>query len=110
MLGADHAPVMPGVQATIIRIQRKGAVMVRARFWVQRFEKSVSGSAAPGQKVQTTAKVGLAPVMRKTDDNIEWSRYTPSGSIEMYVTQEGAQDWFEQRLGQDIAITFDDIS
>jgi hypothetical protein len=27
----------------------------------------------------------------------------------MYVTQEGAQDWFEERLGKDIAITFDDV-
>jgi hypothetical protein len=77
---------------------------VKARFWVRSFEKSVSGQGGA-----VAAKVNLAPVTRSTDDNITWAKYTPSGTVEMYVTQEGAQDWFEERLGKDIAITFDDV-
>lgn len=82
---------------------------VKARFWVQKVEKVVSGSAAPGQTAQLSVKVTLAPVIRKTEDNIQWSKYTASGSIELWLTQQSAVDWYEQRLGQDIAITFDDI-
>lgn len=83
---------------------------VEARFWVQKVEKVVSGSAAPGQTAQLSVKVTLAPVIRKTEDNIQWSRYTASGTIELWLTQQAAIDWYEQRLGQDVAITFDDVA
>jgi hypothetical protein len=39
---------------------------------------------------------------------VQWAKYTPSGRIEMSISAEGAQDWFEERLGKDVAITFDD--
>lgn len=75
---------------------------VRARFWVREITKH-------GNVEQTTAI--LAPVTRKQgEDNVDWSRYTPSGEIRMSITSEGARDWFEQRLGKDVAITFDDVS
>lgn len=29
------------------------------------------------------------------DDNVDWSKYTPSGSLDMQITAEGAQGFFE---------------
>lgn len=75
--------------------------MVHARFWVREFTKF-------GNTDNVTVK--LSPRTRSgSPDNIDWSQYTPSGEITMSLTTLGAQEWFEQRLGQDIAITFDDV-
>ena len=81
--------------------------IVRARFWVQ----SVTKKAAA--KGQFTTSVELAPVIRSTGQpgdgqNVDWSKFTPSGKIELTVSAEGAQGWFEDRIGEDIAITFAD--
>lgn len=76
---------------------------VKARFYIQAINKQVAGS---GQ--QTNVEVVLKPVTRNTDDNVEWSKYTPSGETKLWVTQDGARDWFEQRLGQDVMMTFED--
>lgn len=74
---------------------------VKARFWVRELTKH-------GNTSQITAV--LAPVTRKQGhDNVDWSQYTPSGEIRLAVTTAGAQRWFEDRLGKDIAITFDDV-
>jgi hypothetical protein len=80
---------------------------VAARFWVQKITKQ----AAAGDAV--TRIVELAPVIRPSqlpggDGNVEWSKYTPSGSISIAVTAEPAGAWFEERLGKDIAISFSD--
>lgn len=72
---------------------------VKARFWVREITKY--GNAA-------NTRVVLAPVTRQSPDNIEWSQYTPSGEIWLSVTTKGAQEWFEERVGKDVAITFDD--
>lgn len=82
---------------------------VRARFWVQKITKqAVSGG-------NHALHVDLAPVVRATGQpgydpkaNIDWSKYTPSGSIQLTITAQPAADWFEARLGKDVAITFDD--
>jgi hypothetical protein len=75
---------------------------VQARFWVQSIKKTkVSGQ-------DLAREVILAPVIRATDDNIQWSKYTPSGEIRLVVTADAAGSWFEERIGQDIAITFSD--
>lgn len=56
----------------------------------------------------TEAKIRLQPVVRGPE-NAAWSKATPSGSIEMYVSNEDAVDWFRQaQLDRaDVAITFD---
>lgn len=74
---------------------------VAARFWVQSVKKTKGSD-------HIVREVVLAPVVRATDDNICWSKYTPSGNITMSVTAEAAGEWFEERLGKDIAITFED--
>lgn len=80
---------------------------VGARFWVQK----ITRQAVTAGNVQT--HVELAPVIRSTGQpgdgqNTDWSKYTPSGKIELSITTEGASTWFEERLGQDIAIQFSD--
>lgn len=87
---------------------------VRARFWVQKVTKQVTG-AGPGVKGNITRHVELNPVIRGkgmpgADDNIDWSKYTPSGKIEMTISSEGAGEWFESMLGEDISIIFDAAS
>lgn len=43
--------------------------------------------------------VVLEPVQRATDDNVEWSRYTPVGRLEMTITNPDAYRQFV--VGQD---------
>lgn len=79
---------------------------IHARFWVQKVELQ---AVAQGQ-VQRT--VHLAPVVRPTplDDgkgNVDWSKYTPSGSITLSVSNESAGRAFEEALGKDVSITFE---
>lgn len=40
------------------------------------------------------------------DANTQWSKYTPSGSIDMCITQEGAQDFFQP--GKNYSLSFAD--
>jgi len=75
---------------------------VKARFYVHSIMKTNTGYS----------QVTLNPVTRSTDDNIDWSKYTPSGKIEMNVSKETqAVKWFEAKMdaGEDIGITFDDL-
>ena len=78
---------------------------VKARFWV-------SEIIHHGNSENRT--VTMKPVIRSVGQpgdgqNKDWSKYTPSGEYKMVVTNEGAQQWFEDRLGKDISITFDDV-
>lgn len=76
--------------------------VITARFWVQRIVKT---------KVNTTEiqrEVFLAPVVRPTPDNIDWAKYTPSGEIRLVITNPTAGQWYEDRLGKDIAIVMAD--
>lgn len=82
---------------------------VRARFWVQKLTKQAVSQNGIAVHVE------LAPVVRgkgqpgyDPEANVDWSKYTPSGSIQLTLTTEAAADWFEQRIGQDVAITFED--
>jgi len=41
-------------------------------------------------------------------DYAAWSKYTPSGTIEITSLNEDATAWFFDRLAKDVALTFDD--
>jgi hypothetical protein len=41
-------------------------------------------------------------------DYAAWSKYTPSGTIDITSLNEDATQWFYERLGKDVAITFGD--
>lgn len=80
---------------------------VAARFWVQKITKQAASQG------NVTRIVELAPVIRSTSQpgdgqNVDWSKYTPSGLITLTVSAEAGGQWFEDRLGQDVAITFSD--
>lgn len=71
---------------------------VQARFYVSQIVKNASGYVA----------AHLQPVIRG-DQNKDWSKYTPSGKVELNVSPETpAAAWFESMLGKDIAITFEE--
>lgn len=73
---------------------------VKARFYVKELTQRANGA--------NNLEVVLAAVTRDTSDNVDWAKYTPSGEIKLYVTAEGAQEFFLSRLGEDVAITFED--
>lgn len=72
---------------------------VQARFFVDQITKHARFEGS---------KFTLSPVTSSKPGNSDWSKYTPSGTIELNVTNPDAIAWFEDRLGKDIAITFDD--
>lgn len=81
---------------------------IRARFWVQKITKQ----AVSGGSIQRL--VELAPVVRSVgqsgyepEGNVDWSKYTPSGRIELTISADGAGQAFEDALGKDVAITFE---
>ena len=74
---------------------------VAAKFWVQKVTKTKASAETVSREVI------LAPSLRKSDDNVQWSKYTPAGEIRLVITADGAGEWFEEHLGQDIDITFE---
>jgi hypothetical protein len=65
---------------------------VRAKFFVS----SVNHMQTPGN--DPTAQVEMSPVFGSYGDGADneiWSKYTPSGKIEMTITNPGAIDLFE---------------
>lgn len=78
---------------------------IRARFWVTGFDKRVISGGAP------QATVTLTAVRRHTNDNVDWAKYTPAGTITMSVNSDagGAYDEFERLLGKDVAVLFEEI-
>lgn len=78
---------------------------VKARFWVREFTRYGNTD---------NVRVLLAPVVRSkpqpgAEGNVDWSKFTPSGEFWMSVTTEGAQSWFEERIGKDVSITIEDV-
>jgi hypothetical protein len=73
---------------------------VQARFYVTELTYSAHDPEA--------AKLKLSAVVRGPE-NAAWSKATPSGNIEMYVTNAAAVQFFRDRqLGrEDVSIVFD---
>lgn len=78
------------------------------KFWIRDVKITV---VAKGQR---QAEVTMVPVVRKTEDNVEWSRYTPVGEFRFTVTQESAIVWFLVHQGEDVdlagTVTSSDVS
>lgn len=70
---------------------------VQARFYVS----SITLNAHP------TANVVLTAVSRG-EENKTWASATPTGKIEMAVSNPAAVEWFQERLAKDVAIIFED--
>lgn len=73
---------------------------VTARFYVSEMTRRAHN---PGQ-----AAIKLAPAYRGTE-NKAWSEATPSGSIELYVSNPAAVEQFDSwfRAGTDLHLTFE---
>ena len=70
---------------------------VQAKFFVAEINKFSGGWGA----------VTLRPVTRG-EANSEWAAATPSGEIKMTISNPPALKWFEDRLGKECAITFEE--
>lgn len=42
------------------------------------------------------------------EENKAWATATPSGSVKLSINNGPAGKWFEERLGKDVLITFED--
>ncbi|MGL5008612.1 MAG: hypothetical protein ACRC6I_01920, partial [Paracoccaceae bacterium] len=74
---------------------------VRAKFWVKEIihhHNGVSGAS------DHPVSVKLSPVYGNSDENKEWSKYTPSGEIMMMITNRSASDFFT--LGAQVYVDF----
>lgn len=71
---------------------------VKASFFVASTTKHASG------QVEVKLRASL-----QGSRNKEWSKYTPSAELVMQVTSEPAAKWFDDRIGKDVSITFDDF-
>ncbi len=81
---------------SLLFTQHKEAPMVKAMFYVNHVGKNASG-------------VGIVRLNATTKgDYAAWSKYTPAGQIEINSLNEDATAWFEERLGKDVALSFDD--
>lgn len=74
---------------------------VRAKFWVQNIQHQGPASS----EVDPVATVTLVPAYGDCPENAEWSKYTPSGKIEMCITNPAAIEQFE--LGEAYFVTFE---
>lgn len=72
---------------------------VLARFFVTEVTRRAAGNSW---------HVRLSAVSRG-EHNKTWAHYTPAGSIEMVINPESsAGAWFNDRLGKEVALTFED--
>lgn len=75
------------------------AARIAARFQIDAVTKRPNGSEPYGVVELSAAIHG--------ETNKQWAHYTPAGRIQMTV-RGAALPWFEQRLGQELALTFED--
>jgi hypothetical protein len=74
---------------------------VQARFYVAQITRNAFN---PAQKSVVLHAVG------RGEENKTWASATPVGKIEMSINNPKAADWFDERLGKDVAITFEDAA
>lgn len=82
---------------------------VQARFYVRQLVKNAYTSKQYASTYAAPIPAGeiqLSPVSGR-EKNAEWASATPSGEIKL-TTHGPAFEWFEARLGEEIAITFAD--
>ena len=59
------------------------------------------------QDYPVTETVKLSAVVGMDGDNEDWSKYTPSGSVEMSIDNPGAQGFFKP--GADYFLDFEEV-
>ena len=82
---------------------------VSARFFVSRVAKLATSVQPAGWAAPVPwCEVELYPATRG-EENKAWASATPSGSIKMTIGNPAAAKFFEDHLGKDVAITFDEV-
>ncbi|UQS95154.1 hypothetical protein Pam4_11 [Pseudanabaena phage Pam4] len=80
---------------------------MQARFYVATLTLHATGTSRPGYADPAPiAEVVLRPVTRG-EANTMWASSTPAGEFRMTI-RGTAVPWFQDRLGQEVAITLDD--
>ena len=72
---------------------------VQARFFVQSITRHAYNPGAGQVKLAAAAR---------GKENASWAAATPAGNIDMTISNPDAMAWFNDRLGKDIALTFED--
>jgi len=84
---------------------------VQARFFVASVEKfaypSPSGWAEPKPVVTVKLRV-VSSGGSRGKINSEWASATPHGEITMTIGNPESAAWFEEQLGRDLAVSFDE--
>jgi hypothetical protein len=70
---------------------------VEARFYISGYERNSYDPTATRVKMQAVSR---------GEHNKSWAQATPAGTIEMTVKNTSAADWFVDRLGKEVAVTF----
>lgn len=70
---------------------------VEARFYVAGYEM---------QSYDPTATAVTLRAVSRGEHNKSWAAATPYGEVKMTIKNPGAAEWFTERLGQEIAVTF----
>ena len=78
---------------------------VTARFYVAEISQYSHGSG--WAEPVPVGKIVLRPAL-KAEANKAWASATPSGEIQMTVSG-AAFPWFQEHLGKDLHITFDEV-
>ena len=82
---------------------------VSARFFVSRLTKLAASVQPAGYATPVPwCEVELYPAVRGPE-NKAWASATPSGVIKMTIGNPAAAKFFEDHLGKDVAITFDEV-
>lgn len=82
---------------------------VSARFYVRSVEKYAAQAQKGWAPPAPVINVKLSPVSGgRGEQNKAWASATPSGEVTLTIGNAGAAAWFEERLGKDVAITFED--
>jgi hypothetical protein len=74
---------------------------VAARFYIAKVEKFAYGG--PGSVSQRSVTLQAAT---RGEENKSWAQATPSGQITMHINNGDAGAWFDEHLGEDIAVSF----
>ncbi len=76
---------------------------VTARFYVRKVtEERQAGTSDKTGHVELSASI-------KGEENRSWAKYTPAGNITLSTVNADALEWFADRMGRDVALTFDDV-